>query len=243
MDFLKTILIFIAILIIILVAVFLIKDFIGLEKLGQRGGFFDFGGPDGVDKYPVHENIITSVFWAGEHANNSNDFISNKASAWDVNWMENFGGEDHPKNRNGYHPEGFTPKENPFYFALPYNDFEDNGDRKAQAYDVVYWSRDKEWSVSESILKNRWIKITSKGLNAYAQWEDVGPFEEDDSGYVFGKAAPRNKTKSAAGLDVSPAVKDYLNLSGIDTVNWQFVSESNVPDGPWKEIVTTRNGG
>ena len=73
----------------------------------------------------------------------------------------------------------------------------------------------------------------------YAQWEDVGPFGENDSNYVFGSANPKSTTNKTAGLDVSPAVNDYLGLSGLDTTSWQFVDEKDVPSGPWKNIVTT----
>ena len=192
--------------------------------------------------YSKHENIITSVFWVGEKADNANDFIANKASAWDENWQDHFGGVDDPENRSGFLPAGFTPKENPFYFALPYNDFDFDGNRKPDAIKRVYWSKGKELSAGESMCKNQWIKITKNGLDAYAQWEDVGPFGEDDVDYVFGDALPSNTEKSAAGLDVSPAVKEFLGLSGIDSVDWQFVRENEVPDGPWKQVVTTRNG-
>ena len=43
----------------------------------------------------------------------------------------------------------------------------------------------------------------------------------------------------ADGLDVSPAVRDYLGLSGMNRTVWQFVDASKVPDGPWKQVVTT----
>jgi len=192
--------------------------------------------------FPEHKNVIVSVFWVGEQADNANDFISNRASAWDINWMEHFGGVDDPENRNGFLPADFTPKENPFYFALPYNDFDSDGNRKPDAFDTVYWATDKNWGIRESMCKNQWLKINKDGLAAYAQWEDVGPFGENDGGYVFGPDDPSNTKKSEAGLDVSPAVRDYLGLSGIDKVSRQFVRESDVPDGPWKSIVTTRNG-
>ena len=61
----------------------------------------------------------------------------------------------------------------------------------------------------------------------------------DDVAYVFGNSAPKNKVNKRAGLDVSPAVRDYLKLSDIDVVAWRFVEFSEVPDGPWKEVVTT----
>ena len=57
--------------------------------------------------------------------------------------------------------------------------------------------------------------------------------------YVFGDKKPKNNTNDHAGLDVSPAVKDYLTLSDIDKVDWRFIDEDEVPDGPWKSTITT----
>ncbi len=191
-------------------------------------------------KYPLHENIRTTYFWVGESADADNQYVSNLSSAWDDNWVRHYGGVDDPKNRDQYMPSAFTPKENPFYFALPYNDFNDDGTRKADAYDTVYWAGDKQWGDSESMLKNRWIAITKDDKTAYAQWEDTGPFVYDDSDYVFGDASPSNELNHNAGLDVSPAVRDYIGLQhGKNVVSWRFVDFSDVPDGPWKDIITT----
>jgi len=189
--------------------------------------------------YPLHQNITVTVFWVGEEASEENDSIANLQSAWDDQWMAHYGGVDNPDERNGYNPAGFLPAENPFYFALPYNDFDENGERKTRAAQTVYWSDEQEWKALESMCKNRWIEITKNNKTAYAQWEDVGPFEENDKQYVFGTSSPKNKINNHAGLDVSPAVRDYLNLSGIDKISWQFVNFDEVPDGPWKEKVST----
>ncbi len=185
------------------------------------------------NEYPVHENIFTTMFWVGEKADGSNDYIPNEASAWDSHWMGKFGGIDNPYSRNGYSPSGFNPKQNPFYFALPYNDFGDNG-RKANATKIP-WYRPGIGDRS-SYVKNRLIKITYKSKTCYAQWEDVGPFETDDFDYVFGTSEPKEKR---AGLDVSPAVRTCLQMLTNDNVSWQFVEDTDVPSGPWKEIVTT----
>jgi len=191
-------------------------------------------------KYPWHDDIRATYFWIGESADSDNQYISNLSSAWDEDWVHHYGGVDDPKNRNQYIPSAFTPKENPFYFALPYNDFDDNGTRRTDAYDVVYWAGEKQWNDSESMLKNRWIEITKGDKTAYAQWEDTGPFVYNDSNYVFGDASPSNDANHDAGLDVSPAVKDYLNLlQGKNVVSWRFVDFSDVPDGPWKDVITT----
>ncbi len=191
-----------------------------------------------ISKYPIHKDITVTIFWVGEGADEDNAFISNIQSAWDDKWMEHYGGIDDPYNRIGYYPMGFIPRENPFYFALPYNDFKE-GKRKKEVYDVVYWAKEKIWGEYESMCKNRWIKITKGNKTVYAQWEDVGPFNEDDWPYVFGDSLPQNQINNRAGLDVSPAIRDYLGLSGIDKVDWQFVDEDYVPYGPWKEIITT----
>ncbi len=199
-----------------------------------------FAACDNEHSGPVlHEDITVTLFWVGEEANEENGYIQNLRSVWDDRWMEHYGGVDDPDNRNGYRPAGFTPLENPFYFALPYNDFGAGGWRRSSAYDDVFWADDQEWGELESMCKNQWIEITKVSLTAYAQWEDAGPFGENDSGYVFGDALPRNLLNNRAGLDVSPAVRDYMGLEDIDTVDWQFVDSEEVPDGPWKEIVTT----
>lgn len=184
-----------------------------------------------------HDNIITTIFWAGEAADASNAYISNEPSAWDERWAEHYGGYDDPTHRNGYYPAGFTPKENPFYFALPYNDYDANGKRRPNAGNCTAITGVS--SPSTSWCKNAWIKIVKGGKTAYAQWQDVGPMLEDDADYVFGSARPRNTALAKAGLDVSPAVRDYLGLKGIDTTSWAFVKAADVPNGPWKTIVTT----
>lgn len=191
--------------------------------------------------YHLHENITTTSFWVGEPASGDNGYISNAQSAWDEKWTDHFGGFDNPENRNGYYPAGFTPKENPFYFALPYNDLNDGGSRKSSATQIIPWASEKSWSSDESMCKNRWIKIMNGNAAAYAQWEDVGPFLEDDSAYVFGTASPSSSENDHAGLDVSPAVRDYLGLSGMESCSWQFVDAKDVPEGPWKQIITTSN--
>ncbi len=190
------------------------------------------------DGYPVHRDITVTYFWVGEGASEDNLYISNSASAWNENWIGDFGGIDNPENRNGYIPANFVPNENSFYFALPYNDLDNNGERKENAR-KVYWFDERDWTEGESMLKNKWIRIIKDGREAYAQWEDVGPFGEDDVNYVFGDKSPKNLINENVGIDVSPAVRDYLNLDGIDKVDWQFVDFEDVPEGPWKERITS----
>jgi len=190
-----------------------------------------------VITYPLHRRITATVFWVGEEATSENAHIANVASSWDEHWREHFGGVDDPNHRRGYAPAGFTPQENPFYCALPYSDFDKEG-RKANTRRIP-WAAEQQWAAHESMCKNRWLRITRGAKTAYAQWEDAGPFQSDDTDYVFGTAPPRNTVNHHAGLDVSPAVRDYLGLSGDDKVDWQFVDVQDVPDGPWKQVVTT----
>lgn len=211
---------------------------------GEPEGEFFSDEPQSADgeapaaPYPIHKKISTTLFWIGEKAGKENNNISNLPSAWDEDWVKHYGGTDDPKRRKGFFPAAFVPKENPFYFALPYNDFDQKGKRKKSALVLPAWAQAKPYKGNESVCKNRWIKITKDGKAAYAQWEDVGPFEEDDKNYVFGSAKPKSKINNYAGLDVSPAVHEYLGLKNIDEVDWQFVDEQEVPDGPWKKIIT-----
>ncbi|MEM1443770.1 MAG: hypothetical protein AAGF67_15600, partial [Verrucomicrobiota bacterium] len=86
-----------------------------------------------------------------------------------------------------------------------------------------------------TVLKGRWIAVRKGDKVCYAQWEDVGPFETDDWNYVFGDSRPKTNKNRAAGLDVSPAVRDYLKFGGgYGVVDWRFVDLDEVPDGPWK---------
>lgn len=188
--------------------------------------------------YPLHSNITATIFWIGEDASDDNQDISNVPSAWDEDWKEHYGGVDDPDKRNGFYPARFTPRENPFYLALPYNDFDINGNRRGNSQGI-YWAKEKKWADDESMVKNRWVKIIHNGKACYGQWEDVGPFKENDFEYVFGKNQPKSRTNKSAGIDVSPAIKDCLDLEDLDRVDWQFVDFDDVPDGPWKKIITT----
>lgn len=183
--------------------------------------------------YLVHKSIPATVFWAGEAAGEDNGFITNVESAWSNDWVKSFGGIDDPLSRLGFLPKGFTPKENVFYFALPFSDYGNNGPKADLS--MVPWLTGKLKN-GQSALKNRWIAVEHNGKTAYAQWEDVGPYHEDDSAYVFGTAGPKYKK---AGLDLSPATAKYLGMGDTGKVNWRFVDEAQVPEGEWKKVVTT----
>lgn len=186
-------------------------------------------------RFPWKRNIVTTVFWVGELPTQNNP-TPNTVSAWDMRWTSNYGGYDNPKRsaRDGYIPKGFTPGQNPFYFALPYNDITRTG-TKASARAMIPWFKKSFYRSGRTVLKGRWIAIRREGKICYAQWEDVGPFETDDWKYVFGDSRPKTRKNKGAGLDISPAVRDYLGIpSGYGTVDWRFVDIDEVPDGPWK---------
>ena len=189
--------------------------------------------------YFLHRHITATEFWVGEPADSDNNDISNTQSAWDDLWEQHFGGVDDPANRNGYLPAGFKPLENPFYFALPYDDFDNNGNLRHDVDRAIPWARSTPVGPLDSLCKNRWIEIIEGGTVAYAQWEDVGPFRDHDTSYVFGHARPNNPVNQDAGLDLSPAATDYLGLNGEQPVNWRFVNASQVPPGPWTQVITT----
>ena len=186
----------------------------------------------------VHRAVTTTVFWVGEQASDDNSHIANVASAWDEQWQAHYGGVDSPDARHLYSPSGFTPKENPFYVALPYDDIDDSGQRRPTASLCPNTAKPKQYSW----CKNSWIAIRHGNKVVYAQWEDVGPYQEDDTAYVFGTKQPRNQIDTKAGLDVSPAVRDFLNLGDVSRTNWNFVPASSVPAGPWRQIVTISPG-
>jgi hypothetical protein len=186
-------------------------------------------------RYPWKNNIVTTVFWIGETPTANNPVPNNKSS-WDTQWLRNYGGYDDPdpRGRRGYLPARFVPRQNPFYIALPYNDVS-GGRTKPEASRVIPWFRETFSKQGESVCKSRWVVIRHRGKEAYAQWEDCGPFRTDHWQYVFGTQRPLPNLNQGAGLDVSPAVRDYLGMDSKDVADWRFVEFSEVPRGPWAQ--------
>ena len=186
--------------------------------------------------HPWKNNIVTTVFWVGEQPTQNNP-VPNCKSSWDVNWAKNFGGYDDPdqRNRRGYLPARLIPRQNPFYIALPYNDVT-RGRTKPEAPRVIPWFREAFVKPGTSVCKGRWVVVRYRGREAYAQWEDCGPFRTDHWQYVFGNQRPLPNLNQAAGLDVSPAVRDYIGMrGGKDVTSWRFVELREVPRGPWAQ--------
>jgi len=78
------------------------------------------------------------------------------------------------------------------------------------------------------------VQIVYGNKQCFAQWEDCGPFNTVDYQYVFGNKPPMNSKNQGAGIDLSPAIRDYLSLTSGDKVHWRFVEDHQIPHGPWK---------
>jgi hypothetical protein len=188
----------------------------------------------GFNRYPWKRGIVTTVFWVGERPT-ANNPVPNYKSSWDPRWAQNYGGLDDPdpSRRKNFIPAKFIPRQNPFYVALPYNDTT-RGTTKSEARRAIPWFKQTFERPGKSVLKGRWVAIRRGNRIAYAQWEDCGPFRTDHWQYVFGSARPLPNLNQGAGLDVSPAVRDYLGMrGGKDVCDWKFVEARDVPPGPW----------
>ena len=192
--------------------------------------------------YPWKKNVTCTVFWIGELPTENNP-TPNTKSSWDTNWVENFGGYDDPDPANRiashatgeFRPRAFVPKLNPFYIALPYNDVVSYREHKPEAVRVIPWFARYRPEPGKTVCKGRWLQIFRGGRSCFAQWEDCGPWETDDWNYVFGNKPPSTTQNGGAGIDLSPAVRDYLGLKSGDKVHWRFVESGQVPYGPWKK--------
>jgi len=180
--------------------------------------------------YPWKKDIITTIFWIGEGSTPISS-TTNEASAWDEDWRSTNGGSDSPNDRNGYASAYHAARVNPFYIALPFNDlaFPD----KARRWLPAGWARPNKDGKQVSACKNRWVEIKNQqGRSCFAQWEDVGPLRYDHAEYVFGSERPDTYTR--AGLDVAPAVAQYLNINEKNRItSWRFVDDEDVPPGVW----------
>jgi hypothetical protein len=187
-----------------------------------------------IQRFAWKTNIVTTVFWVGEQAGGNNP-VPNFRSSWDLNWQANYGGFDNPEKseRRNYIPVSFVPRQNPFYFALPYNDVT-HGQFKPEAPLVIPWFKQAYMGQGQSVCWHHWIAIRKGNRTCYAQWEDCGPFRTDHFQYVFGNERPKPNLNHGAGLDVSPSVRDYLGLQPTDVTDWQFVNTQDVPAGPWR---------
>jgi hypothetical protein len=187
-------------------------------------------------KYPWKTDIVATVFWIGESPTENNR-TPNHCSSWDAAWMTNYGGFDDPdpgKRAPDCRPVGFIPKQNPFYVALPYNDVVNSSTTKEEASRIIPWFKQSYKRAGQSVCRDHWIALKYGERICYAQWSDCGPFVTDDAQYVFGSGRPSNTKNRGAGIDISPAVRDYLGFKPEGKCDWRFVDLHEVPDGPWR---------
>ena len=192
--------------------------------------------------YPWKTYVTATIFWCGEKATDRNP-TPNCKSSWDQDWTAHYGGYDDPapENRISNHetgefrPKNFIPKLNPFYIALPYNDVLSFCSHKPEASKVIPWFSRLSPEPGKTVLKGRWLQIYCNKQSCYAQWEDCGPWVTDDWAYVFGNKVPKTTENGAAGIDLSPSIRDYLGVKSGTKVHWRFVEDGQVPYGPWKK--------
>ena len=203
-------------------------------------------GRSGAVAPPIHYKwktyVTCTIFWIGELPSGRN-FTPNRKSSWDPEWSANFGGYDDPEVANRlanyatgeFRPKNFIPKLNPFYVALPYNDVLGGGRHKPEASKVIPWFGKMNPEPGKTVCKGRWVQIYNGQRMCYGQWEDCGPWVTDDWEFVFGTKPPKTAENGAAGIDLSPSIRDYLGLQSGCKVHWRFVEAAQVPDGPWKK--------
>jgi hypothetical protein len=204
---------------------------------------------------------VATTFWVGEIFDPSAPDGSQVTSTYHSAWLRDYGGCDgvgsgtgcrteRRSGRNGWFPTAMTPRQNPFYLDLPYDDVNDAAAFAARGR-VVPWANAPGYAgrardAGFSYLENRWVRLRGPhGAVCYGQVEDAGPGDYADARYVFGShdERPQNTRFNGAGLDVSPALNGCLGFAELngdtDLVSWQFVDAGQVPAGPWRRIVTT----
>ncbi len=211
------------------------------------------------ESYPWHTSIVATTFWVGEIFDPQAPDGSQMISTYDDHWYGSYGGCDgrvrggvctteRRLRRDGWFPRRMDPLQNPFYLDLPYDDLNDPIGHQRRG-ELVPWATRPRYAAlvadpQVSIMKNRWVQITSRGRTCYGQIQDAGPGKYHDARYVFGSddARPASKRYNNAGMDVSPALNGCLGFRSLngnrDRVDWRFVDRKDVPAGPWLRIVT-----
>lgn len=209
--------------------------------------------------YPMHTGIVATTFWVGEIFDPNASDGSQVYSTYDSQWAAHYGGCDGVVTSgdcgtearsagNGYFPTSMTPRENPFYLDLPFDDVNDPAAFARRAA-VIPWAAEPGYAGHEtdpafSYMKNRWVQISNGARTCYGQIEDAGPGQYNDADYVFGSddQRPENTKFNSAGMDVSPALNGCLGFADLngedDRVDWRFVDVKDVPDGPWRTLIT-----
>ena len=134
------------------------------------------------ERYSWKKNIVTTVFWIGEQPSGNNP-TPNHISSWDKNWSRSYGGFDdpNPAHRSNYIPVKFTPRQNPFYCALPYNDKATTGHRP-EAPRVVPWFKEPR-NGKNLRARSRTSTFLSQTLKTMACYK-LKTFDQIKTGYV-----------------------------------------------------------
>ena len=151
--------------------------------------------------YPWHTRIVATTFWVGEVFDPDAEDGSQMYSTYDDHWYASYGGCDgmiqagvcrteRRHQRNGYFPRHMVPKQNPFYLDLPYDDLNDPIGFANRGTALPWASRKRYATLVDdpevSLMKNRWVQISSRGRTCFGQIQDAGPGEYHDAEYVFG---------------------------------------------------------
>lgn len=189
----------------------------------------------------VHTHIKTTYVSAGAPAGAGDLGQTNTEARWYNDWTKHQCGVDLKGTRTIVLPGC----DNLYYFALPCSDvgMDGNWDRA-----VIAKSPWKQSTPESSAFKNHWIAVTYGSKTVYAQWEDTGPYYQSDCDYVFGQKRPAQEGPEAinaefSALDISPRAFADLTGGNLDIgeiqTSWVFVPDDQVPDGPWRQNVTT----
>lgn len=179
-----------------------------------------------------HQGIATTVFWMDPGAKPAGPRSLNAPS----------GNLDLTEARDAH-----AAPANPFYVALPFDDLKHpdlaeqwvpaswrskesgSGSSPWQSVHTRTGTVQARWEKTSACL-GRWVELrNATGRVCFARWMDVGPIRDDDAPYVLGRALPQE----SRGLDVSPAVSQYLGVRNLDQVSWRFVDEKDVLKGQW----------
>src|SRR5882672_4611994 len=135
-------------------------------------------------EYPWHRNNVATTFWVGEILDRSSTDGSQEYSTYDANWLANYGGCDgvvedgvcRTERRdasNGFFPTGMTPRHNPFYLDLPFDDI-NNATAFSMRAKVIPWANDPGYrgradDPTFSFMKNRWVELRKGATTCYGQ--------------------------------------------------------------------------
>ena len=182
--------------------------------------------------YPWKSGIITTEFWIGE-GGSAISSTDNVGSAWDENWRTSNRGTDNPNDRNGYAPADHAPTVNPFYVALPFNDLALSR-RSASVASRVVAPSTEGWEAGFRLQGPLGGNEECAGARLLCAMGGRWPAGFRSPRICFWKRTTVD-TLTRAGLDVSPAVFQYLGLDGSKNrlTSWKFVDDEDVPPGQW----------